>query len=131
MRRSSTRTLRNPATVLRKTDRHRHQQVHALDQTEAEIAREISVLEIGLVDRPGRQEADARVLDLASRASVRAQRVEERRQPLHVEAAEYDPGSARDSAIRFSSAYPAPEGACARSRSTHHCPVGLRPMSTA
>ena len=39
-----------------------HREVLALDQQEAEIAREIGVLEIGLVHRAGRQHADAGVV---------------------------------------------------------------------
>ena len=58
-RRSSTSARRRPGDG---ADEHAvvaHREVFALDQQEAEIAREIGVLEIGLVHRPGRQQADA------------------------------------------------------------------------
>ena len=61
-----------------------HGQVAALDEREAEIAREVGVLEVGLVVRAGRQQDDLRGLSRFGRE--RAQRValgaEERREPL-------------------------------------------------
>ena len=48
-----------------------HDQVFALDQQQAEIARQIGVLEIGLVHRPRRQQADARVVVAVERDRAR------------------------------------------------------------
>jgi hypothetical protein len=42
-------------------------QILAFDQQEAEIARKISVLEIGLVQRAGRQHADRRIVAAVER----------------------------------------------------------------
>ena len=62
-----------------------HRQVLALDQQEAEIAREIGVLEIGFVQRPGRQHADRRIVAAAERRQIRLQRLEERRDALDLQ----------------------------------------------
>ena len=61
-----------------------HGQILALDQQEAEIAREIGVLEIGLVHRPGREQADAHVVVAVERGKLALERLEERRHALHV-----------------------------------------------
>ena len=45
-----------------------HDQVVALDQQEAEIARQVRLLEIGLAEGPGRQQADARIAALGRAA---------------------------------------------------------------
>ena len=57
-------------------------QVLAFDQQKAEIAREIGVLEIGLVHRPGRQHADRRIVAAAERRQLGLERLEERRDAL-------------------------------------------------
>ena len=83
-RRTSTSTRFSPP-IVRTIDRAvAHRQVAALDQQEAEIAREIGVLEIGLVQRPRRQQADARRLAAGLRRQRAAPGLEERREPLHL-----------------------------------------------
>ena len=54
-------------------------EILAFDQQEAEIARQIGVLEIGLVHRPGRKQADARIVALVEREQFGLQRLKERR----------------------------------------------------
>ncbi len=57
-------------------------EVLALDQQEAEIAGEIGVLEIGFVQRPGRQHADRRIVAAAQARQLGLERLEERRDAL-------------------------------------------------
>ena len=64
-----------------------HRQVLAFDQQEAEIAREIGVLEIGLVHRSRREHADAGIVLAVERGQLRLERLEERREPLDLERA--------------------------------------------
>jgi hypothetical protein len=64
-----------------------HGQVFALDQQEAEITREIGVLEIGLVHRPRREHADAGIVLPVERGQLGLERLEKRRQPLDLELA--------------------------------------------
>ena len=64
-----------------------HHEVAALDEQEAEIAREIGLLEIGRAPRARRQDADARFAALAARLQAGAQFGEERRQALDVHVA--------------------------------------------
>ena len=59
-----------------------HDQVLAVDQQQPEIARQIGVLEIGLVHRPGREQADARVVLAVEREQLGLERLEERRDAL-------------------------------------------------
>ena len=61
-----------------------HDQVLALDQQQAEIAREIGVLEIGFVHRPGRQQTDARVVLPVIFEQLGLKRLEERRDAFDV-----------------------------------------------
>ena len=69
-----------------------HRQVLALDQQHAEIARQIGVLEIGLVHRAGREQADRRVVAAVEGRQVGLERLEERRQPLDLERRDRRPG---------------------------------------
>ena len=61
-------------------------QVLALDQQKAEIAREIGVLEIGLVQRPRRQHADAGIVAAVERRQFHLEGLEERRHALDAQA---------------------------------------------
>ena len=82
MRRSSTSVRRSPETVRMKTPSSCDDQILAFDQQKAEIAGEISVLEIGFVHRPGRQQADAGVVAAVEREQFGLQRLKERRHAL-------------------------------------------------
>ena len=62
----------------------RDDKILAFDQKQAEIAGEIGLLEIGFVERAGRQQADARVRALRHRGKAEAERLEERCQPLDI-----------------------------------------------
>ena len=90
MRRRMTSTGCRPSTVFRKTRLVAHGEVAALDEREAEIAREIGVLEVGLVVGARREQHDARRVGRPRRQRVEhlAQAAEERRQPLHAAVAE-------------------------------------------
>ena len=59
-----------------------HAQILAFDQQEAEIAREVSVLEIGLAQRPGREQTDMGVVLTAERGELGLKGLEERRHPF-------------------------------------------------
>ena len=75
-----------------------HREVAALDEREAEVAREQRVLEVGLVVRARREQDDAR-RPVAARRPVQqrgAQRVEEGGEMLHVQVAEHLREDARD-----------------------------------
>ena len=61
-----------------------HEKVIALDQKEAEITREIGLLEIGLAQRPGRQKADARLGTPCRTAQSGAKGLEERSETLDI-----------------------------------------------
>ena len=66
-----------------------HGEVVALDERDAEVAREIGVLEVGLVVRPGREQHDARPAGRRRELDQRvAERLEEAGEPLDVEVAE-------------------------------------------
>ena len=99
-----------------------HGQVATLDEREAEIARQVRVLEVGLVERTGREQHDARRVALARSPAPSACRAAPRR--TTPAAATWQSrnasGRLRDRTMRFSSVYPAPDGACVRSASTHH-----------
>ena len=109
-----------------------HRQIASLDQREPEIARQVGVLEVGLVQRTRREQHDARRVARAGARAVSvsrcAQKNEARRSTWQSRNAS---GRLRDSTMRFSSVYPAPDGACVRSASTHQCPSGDRARSTA
>src|SRR5262249_19979157 len=64
-----------------------HGQILAFDQQEAEIARKISVLEIGLIHGPGREHADPRIILPVERGKLGLKSLEERRQALDLEPA--------------------------------------------
>ena len=75
-----------------------HREVAALDEREAEIARQQRVLEVGFVVRAGREQHDAR-RPVAARCPAqqgRAQRLEESRQMLHRQLAKHLRKDARD-----------------------------------
>ena len=59
-----------------------HDEVFAVDQKQAEIARQISVLEIGFVHRPRREQAGARVVLAIERHQFGLEGLEERRDAL-------------------------------------------------
>ncbi len=59
-----------------------HDEILAFHQEEPEIAGEIGVLEIGLVHRPGRQQADAGIVAAVEREQLGLQRLEKRRNAL-------------------------------------------------
>ncbi len=59
-------------------------EIVALDQQEAEIARQRCVLEIGLAEAARREHADARLVAIGARAQAVAKRLEERRDARHV-----------------------------------------------
>ena len=63
-----------------------HGEVGALDEEQAEIARQVGMLEIGLAERARREQADARVGALGKRGKAGAERLEEGRQALDVHA---------------------------------------------
>ena len=63
-----------------------HDEIVALDQQEAEIARQIGLLEIGLAVRTGRQQADARLRAFGGVGQRGAESAEERREALDVHA---------------------------------------------
>ena len=67
-----------------------HRQIAALDQREAEIAREVGVLEVGFVERSGREQHDARMVARGGREVQQglAKGAEKRSQPLDLELAE-------------------------------------------
>ena len=74
-----------------------HGEVAALDQRQAQVAREVGVLEVGLVVRAGGQQHDARILPLGAHgAQVGQQRVVGGRQALHPHLAEGLGEQARD-----------------------------------
>ena len=83
-----------------------HGEVGALDERHAEVAREVGVLEVGLVVGTGRQQHDAgRVGPLRRERSKRvAQRLEPAGEPGHVEVAEDFRQDTRVVTTRFSSA---------------------------
>ena len=64
-RRNSTSARFRPATVRTIDAAVAHDEIVALDQQEAEIAREVGLFEIGLAEGAGRQQADARLAALA------------------------------------------------------------------
>jgi hypothetical protein len=78
---------------------------------------------------PGRQ--DAARPSAARRRKRVAERAKEAGQPVHVHFGVEIGEDARVVATRFSSAKPAPDGACVRSPSTHQAPSGPRPISKA
>jgi len=131
IRRSSTSVRRRPEMVRMKTPVVAHDQVFALDQQQAEIARQISVLEIGFVHRPGRQQTDARVVLPVIFEQLGLERLEERRHAFDARGAIDVGNGARPKPAGSRSRKPAPDGACARSPSTHQRPSGPRPTSTA
>ena len=57
-------------------------QVFAFHQKQAEIARQVGVLEIRFVHRPGRQQSDARIVAAVEREQLGLQSLEERRDAL-------------------------------------------------
>src|SRR5258708_212619 len=60
-------------------------QILAFDQQEAQIAREIGVLEISLIHGPRREHADPRIILAIERGKLGLKSLEERRQPLDLE----------------------------------------------
>ena len=83
-----------------------HRQVAALDQREAEVAREVGVLEVGLVVRPGREQHDARVVAVCRGASAGSvsRSVRKNGASRWTWQSRNASGSMRDSTMRFSSA---------------------------
>ena len=63
-------------------------EVFALDQQQPEISGEIDLLGVGLAERAGRQQADARIDALRAAREAGAKIAEERRQPAHLHVAE-------------------------------------------
>ena len=59
-------------------------EIVALDQQEAEIARQSGVLEIGLAEGARRQHADPRLVAIGAGAQTVAERLEERRHPFDI-----------------------------------------------
>ena len=59
-----------------------YDQILAVHQKKPEIARQIGVLEIGLVHRPRREQTDARVILAIEREQLRLERLKERRNAL-------------------------------------------------
>ena len=64
-----------------------HDQILAVHQKKAEIARQIGVLEIGLVHRPRREQADTRVILAIEREQLRLERLKERRDAFNARGA--------------------------------------------
>ena len=54
--------LLQPIHGLEKNAPVAHREIRSLDQRESEISRQIRVLEVGLVVRPGREQHDARIV---------------------------------------------------------------------
>jgi hypothetical protein len=79
-----------PLERLQVHDAVAHRQVPALDETEAEVACEVGLLEVRLVVRPGREQDDARHVVPSRRepGEGRAEAREERREPRDVAVAE-------------------------------------------
>jgi hypothetical protein len=124
----------SPATVRTMTLPSIDRQVLAFEQHEAEIAGDIGVLEIGFVERGPASDRrcgrlDLRLLPVISRQRAR-KAPEEAGEPLDIHFGKTSE-KARAVATRFSSAKPAPDGACVRSESTHQRPSGPRPRSKA
>ena len=108
-----------------------HCQVLALKQGKAEIARDVGMLEIRVVQPPGRQNPHAAFRVAAQVVHRVAEGAEETGKTVNVRARVVVRKKRARSPRGFSSANPAPEGACTRSPSTHHWPSGPRAISNA